>query len=684
MSAAAPPPAPRVGRGVVLAVLVVLLATVDTHSYGLIPDGKEMLSASAAVARFLEIGISRDFVNAPRRPGGDAVSRYGMGLSLAEAVPGVVTRVLRAAAPSVPAAPVFVLLPIACLVAAAWAAARALVRLRTPAGWAVASGAGLVFATPLWGYAASDYGEPLQVLCVALAVLGVVELREAPASRRWQIVLGVAAGFAILTKTLLALAVAPLLACALFGRREEGSFLEGKRADGNGRAIPSGQERRAARAHARRGGGAAPPHRRVPWPLLLSFSGILFLWSLLELARFGKLFGGYAGETFSYPFFTGLLRLTVLPNKGLFWYAPIVLLSPLGCVALFRRDARLALALTASSVALLLAASAWWAWDGQAGWGPRLLLPALPPLVVFAGLACAFSGRPARLAGALALALGAGVNLLGALVPFPAVYALSSFVPPQPISEGRAEGTEYEVERGADGIVRATAAHHLSLTLAWSPIRVHALLLAAKLRGGVAETLAKEGLPQLDPPFRPVLPKEPAPAMLLALRPVRIGWGREYFFEGEERLSDPWEDAVRDQTIRAIDMKEYARAEVLGEESLRKRDADSDASNDPRAVALVAEAIRLGAGSQGARADTHDSDAAAALSYLSKKSLSSSSPAVFCHPWILFVRSMAAPPSDLSCLPEPQRAGFARGLDLARGQGWTLTAWDRAARMGKP
>ena len=96
-----------------LFVLAVLLATVDTRSYGLIPDGKEMLSAAAAVARFFEIGVSRDFVNAPRRPGGDAVSRYGMGLSLAETVPGLATRLLRAVAPSARSGPVFVLLPIA-------------------------------------------------------------------------------------------------------------------------------------------------------------------------------------------------------------------------------------------------------------------------------------------------------------------------------------------------------------------------------------------------------------------------------------------------------------------------------------------------------------------------------------------------------------------------------------------
>jgi hypothetical protein len=651
MSAAAPPPAPRAAPLAALAVLAVLVVTVDTRSYGLIPDGKEMLSAAVAIARFFEIGVSRDFINAPRRPAGDAVSRYGMGLSLAEAVPGTVTRVLRAAAPSVPSGPIFVLLPIACLVAAAWATGRSTILLGATPGWAAASGVGLVLATPLWGYAASDYGEPLQALCVALAVLAVVELREAPASRRWQIVLGVAAGFAILTKTLLLVAVVPLLACALFGRGKERVFLEGKR---GGRRTAATDSRRPA----------------TPWPLLFSFSGILLLWALFEFARFGKLFGGYAGETFSYPFFTGLLRLTVFPNKGLFWYAPIVLISPFGFFALRRRDARLALACAASAISLLLAACAWWAWDGQAGWGPRLLLPVLPPLLVFAGLAPSGTARPVRFAGALALVLGTGVNLLGALVPFPAVYALSSVVSPQPISEARAAGTEYEVERGGDGILRATAPHHLSLTPSWSPIRVHALLLAAKVRGGAAETLARDGLSRLDPPFRPVLPKEPAPALVLALQPVRVGWGREYFFEGEERLSDPWEDAVRDQAIRAIDMKRYSRASAL----------NSDSSSDPRTVALIAESLRLGGG----RGASGDSRAEAALSYLSKKFSSSSSSATACHPWILFVRSMAAPPGDLSCLPEAQREGFARGLDLARRQSWPLTAWERAARTGRP
>jgi hypothetical protein len=172
--------------------------------------------------------------------------------------------------------------------------------------------------------------------------------------------------------------------------------------------------------------------------------------------------------------------------------------------------------------------------------------------------------------------------------------------------------------------------------------------------------------------------------MLIALGPVRVGWGREYFFEREEGSSDPWADAIRDQTVRAIDLKDYKRAKVLGDMLVGKKDSDSDSANDLRMVALIAESIRLGGG-EGASADARDASSAALL-YLSKKSFSSSSsssPAA-CHPWILFVRSMAAPPGDLSCIPETQREGFARGLDLARRQGWPLTAWARAARTGRP
>jgi hypothetical protein len=642
-----------------LGTLAVLLATVDGRSYGLIPDGREMLSAGAAVARFFEIGVSRDFVNAPRRPGGDAVSRYGMGLSLVEAIPAAVARATGGARTS----PIFVLLPILCLAGCAWAAARTLERLGAARIPAAAGGAALVLATPLWGYAGSDYGEPLQALCVALSVLALVELRESPASRFWQGVLGAAAGFAILTKTLLVLVVAPLLACAVVGKREEEDFSEGNRA---GRPPPV-KGGRAERRRAARAGAPLATRLALPFPLLFTFIGILLLWSIFEWTRFGKLGGGYGGETFTYPLLTGLLRLTLLPNKGLLWYAPLTAFAIPGFLLLRRRDARLALALAASALALLLASSAWWAWDGQAGWGPRLVVPALPCLVALAGAAFTGDGRSWRVPGAFAVAAGVCVNALGALTPFAAVYALSSLVSPQPIAESRAAGTPYEITRAPDGSLLATAPHHFSLTPAWSPIRVHALALAARMKGGWDGSL-----PQLDPPFRPARSLEPAPALRLALAAPRPGFWRPV----DPGWADPYFDALRDQLVRAIDVKDFARAGAVGRELERREERIS--ANDPRTVALVAESLRLGSG------------AAVSLSYLSKKSSSSlfssspSSPSFACHPWILFVHAMATPPGDFACLPEAQREAFAGAVAVARQRGWTLTEWSRALTTGRP
>ncbi len=359
-----------------------------------------------------------------------------------------------------------------------------------------------------------------------------------------------------------------------------------------------------------------------------SFSGSFF-----EFVRFGKLGGGYGGETFTYPFLNGLLRLTLLPNKGLLWYAPLSVLAVPGFLLLRRRDARLAFALAASALALLFASSAWWAWDGQAGWGPRLVLPALPCLVALAG-ARARGRRPclARLAGALALAAGVCRERARRARAVPAVYALSSLVPPQPIADSRAAGTPYEIDRAPDGTLRATAPHHLSLTPAWSPIRVHALVLAARLKGGWDGSL-----PQLDPPFRPAPSPEPAPALRLA-RESRPRPGSLRARRRSRASADPYLDALRDQLVRAIDMKDFARADAMGQELERREEKIS--ANDPRTVALVAESLRLRSG------------ASVSLSYLSKKSSSFSSSALSsssfaCHPWILFVRAMAQPPGRL-------------------------------------
>ncbi|MGZ6971201.1 MAG: hypothetical protein ACXVID_06030, partial [Thermoanaerobaculia bacterium] len=91
--------------------------------------------------------------------------------------------------------------------------------------------------------------------------------------------------------------------------------------------------------------------------------------------RFGDLPSG--GERL--PLLWTALRLTVLPNRGVFWFAPLLLL-----VLFVPMRNRLAEPLRTDCGAALVAAGGffaanlwWWVWEGGFGWGPRLLAPAV-------------------------------------------------------------------------------------------------------------------------------------------------------------------------------------------------------------------------------------------------------------------------------------------------------------------
>ena len=81
------------------------------------------------------------------------------------------------------------------------------------------------------------------------------------------------------------------------------------------------------------------------------------------------------------------------------------------------------------------------------------------------------------------------------------------------------------------------------------------------------------------------MPPAPAPALRLALAPVRLGWGRDFFPGGlgEGVEADPYRDGLRDQLVRAIDVKDFARAaDVGGELSQREETAFSSDPRTPR------------------------------------------------------------------------------------------------------
>lgn len=121
---------------------------------------------------------------------------------------------------------------------------------------------------------------------------------------------------------------------------------------------------------------------RGAWPILIA----LAVQVAYNVARFGDAANfGYSGtevpQGFTTPFLEGLRGLLFHPEKSVLLFAPIVLLAPPAVVRLFRVDRLAGTLITSQLVITTVLAATWWDWGGGFTWGPRLLIPAIPPLV---------------------------------------------------------------------------------------------------------------------------------------------------------------------------------------------------------------------------------------------------------------------------------------------------------------
>lgn len=529
----------------------VLALTADERVWGLMADGRTMLRTAVSIATLGEIGIARGDAAVVARPGGDAVSRYGMGPSLVLVVPALLAPGFEKAFGRGTSQTLFVLHQILFVLLAAFAAgvlARAWSGDRRAAARAALATA---LASPLWAYVALDFSEPLQAALCCGAFAAAAGSASGDERERRTIALaalaGFLAGFALLTKSLLVVLFPAVLAALAL-------------------AAPAGRLRRLVAACA----GFGPPAA---------------LWLAFEIVRFGRPFASYTGERFNHAVLDGLWRLTVGPNKGVVFYFPLVVLAAWGAFTLLRTRRAGALPVFVFAGALLAAASAWWAWDGTFGWGPRLLLPAVPLLAAAAAVAPA----PRPVFWTL-FVLGAAVNGLAALQPSTLTTWTYGTLAHRPLSPAEAARyPEFALERTADGRTLLYPQYFASGEAALAPIPLAARLLAARLSGAGAagvDAALWRGAPVPASGISAAVPPSTLVHLTAPFRWPHLGMS---FSRGKNEAdwSFSYIEALLDQALRAQDMGRADRAIDFGERLFA-------ALPNPETATVLAEGYRLG------------------------------------------------------------------------------------------
>ena len=527
----------------------------DRHA-GKVSDARQTIGTAVAIAEASGLGLARGAPRAFDR-GADVVSRYGIGTSLAQLPAALLAPFADRRLGPGASQPLFLLAPFAAVLLAAAAAGRV---ARLAGGSEAAQAGAVVLATlgsPLGAYASSDFSEPLQAAALAgsLALaLGSARGRYARSAVLLAAGAGAAAGAALLVKSSLA-AAAPFLLLPLA-------------------AAGAGRGRRLLAAAA---GFAAP----------------FVAWLAFELVRFGRPFGGYAGEGFTHPLADGAWRLLVGPNRGLLLFFPAAALAAAGAARALRRGdgpSRLAAAGSlAGALVLLVTAATWWAWHGVGGWGPRLLVPAVPLLAPWAGLAAEGLADGTR---RLLLAASILLNVPPLLV-HPALVdtyvANCRRAPVAPGSLGRRPAVAIEPDEAGRPSLSPDDA--LATVPAAAPHVVYPWYFLASASGPPEEVAARLARPpwyERHPELGPrLVPFPPELATVLAPPPRWSFLGRS-FLPGapDPARGSVYLDSLRDQVLLAQEAARSDRGLAFAEKLATLRP-------DAAGRALVFESLRL-------------------------------------------------------------------------------------------
>jgi MFS family permease len=551
----------RVHRWLFLAIVVVLFATTDDRHVGLVTDGRQMAWTAIAITETGTIGQARARDLTFPRDGGDSVSRYGMAMSLAQIPAAWLAPRVEARLGAASAQPLFLIAPFLFVLAAAvfaGTAARELVRLtvdKVDSVWAERVAILLsTLASPLGVYAAIELSEPLQAAALSAAFAAALIATRLD-DRRMAAAAGISVGVAVLTKSSL-LFVTPLALLPLV----------------------SGQHRWRHIAAAAAG-----------------FVPVGAGWLTIEVWRFGNPFASYAGERFSHSFFDGFWRLLVGVNKGLLLYFPALIAVVMAITRAIRGRRVLFEYLGAALpfIALLALAAPWWAWHGVGGWGPRLIVPAIPLLAAVAAVEIARWRRSTALS---LLVVSLVANLPPLLQhPIPVLNYMWSCAWPQG-DAATADSLPPFTRRMEGGRVLIPPDHVLSEIPEASPFVLQPWFFYVTHQSDEAAAALLQSPPWISarPDIRPLATMSPEDARALTRRPRWNVWGRGFWPEPPDaRYASMYDWGLSDQVIRAQQQRRtdialmlamkltslapdgYADALLLESYRLLKRDRDA-------------------------------------------------------------------------------------------------------------
>jgi hypothetical protein len=492
-------PGPRRLRYVHLFTLIcfVYLSTLTDKAFDWIGDGQVMFDTAVSLLEFGELGISPEWIQDPTEGGGtsDYYGKYGLGLSVVEQVPlwfvSSVEKILGEGRSNV-------LFPMMNMVLTALTAVLVALclhvlglRLRTQ--WLAAIG--FAFATPAWAYVSYDFSEPLQALCLVAAFWFVLRLAKAdPPSSLDSALAGFFLGFAVLTKQQLVILI-PAYALYLW------------------MCV---------------GGSKRQRQRSLGW-----FVVTLVVWgaaiAALNHYRFGSLFAlgyGAVGSKFTTPLLTGLYGLLLSPNKGIIFYAPLSILAPWSLWRMRHSNRRELTFLASVFVIHVLLISKWMSWEGGASWGPRLLMPVIPLMIICAAMLLeTVRGALPLFAGCLAA--GVLINLLGVLVNFLVwLNVVNTNEIRLPLENHGYPQSRDEGQDGKQGVRPYTATNYVP---SLSPILGHAWLLRLRYFGVPFSLEALKEGSSTSPPVVPYPPIE-----------INLGLLRDPFFRSHLRSAHFW------------------------------------------------------------------------------------------------------------------------------------------------